>query len=142
VITDTVSWTWLYRRCVLWGLATGAGAGAGFGALVGAGYFETVGGAAVGALTGAVFAIPIALIPSLLGAAVVAEAIYRRQDLRRSLGVGFAAVAAVVNAAWLIGIALWGDAAGAAYLLAGDAGALPMLWWGWASITRTARAGS
>jgi hypothetical protein len=133
-----VTWSWLYRRAVLWGLATGAGAGAGFGAFAGAGYFRTVGGAATGALGGAVFAIPVALIPSVVGAAAVTGATYRREDFRWSLGVAFATVAAVINAGWLLGIALWSDGTGVLALLATDAGALPVLWWGWRSITRSA----
>lgn len=136
MITMGVSWSWLYRRCALWGLAVGAGAGAGFGAFLGTGYFETVGGAATGALTGAVFAIPVALIPALLGAVIVTDAMERRDDFRRSLGIAFAATAVIINGALLLSVALWGDAEGVFVVLAGNAGALPVLWGAWASITK------
>jgi hypothetical protein len=138
MMTTSVSWSWLYLRCVLWGLAVGVGAGVGVGVPLGVAYFGTVGGAGSGALIGAVYAIPIALLPALLGAAVVASVTEGRDDFRRSLGIAFAVTAGVVNVALLLAIALWGDAVAVLVLLAGDAGALPMLWWTWASISRAA----
>ena len=138
MITTTVSSSWLYVRCVLWGLATGAGAGAGLGAFLLGDYLGTVGGVASGALTGAVVGTLVALVPALIGAGIVTGAMHGSDDFTRSLGVTFAAVAAVINAACLVGIAGWGDGEGLLALLAADAGALPVLWWGWTSISKAA----
>ena len=138
----SVTWRWLYLRCVLWGLATGAGGGAAFGLLGGADYFGTADGAAVGALTGAVYGVVVALIPSLLGAAIVTDAMGGRQDFRPALGIAFAIVAAGLDLCFLAGIALWSDGGGLLYLLVTNVGALPVLWWGWTSISKaSARAG-
>ncbi|MGI8983144.1 MAG: hypothetical protein ACR2HM_01200 [Acidimicrobiales bacterium] len=77
----TLTWSWLYRRCLLWGLATGADAGAATGAFVSASPYLGPASAFSGA------------------------------------------------------IATYSDAGGLIVLLVGDAGGLPMLWWGRARIS-------
>ncbi|HWI04727.1 MAG TPA: hypothetical protein VNT52_13030 [Acidimicrobiales bacterium] len=129
-------WSWLFRRLVLWGLATGAGAGATVGALLGADAYRSAGGALTGAMTGAVLGVIVALIPSLLGATVVTDAVRTRDNESRVLAVCFAIVAGVINVGSVTASLTYGDAYGLLILLAGNAGGLPMLWWGHRRITR------
>lgn len=117
------------------GLATGAAAGAATGALEGAQF-----GVVAGGLTGAVVGTVVAIVPSLPGACLVTEFVRRRHpvavstdDVRRDLGIVFAGVAAAINVAGCLAI---GDAHGLLFLAAGNAGALPVLWWGRASIVK------
>lgn len=131
------SWSWIYWWCVLWGLATGAGAGAGVGALVGGtSYLGIASGAVAGASYGAIFAV----IPSLLVGAGVAQYLWERQstetDVRRDIGRVFAAVVIVINAAALVAILVTWTPYAVLALLAGDAGGLPVLWWGRSSMTK------
>ena len=127
-------WSWLFRRLVLWGLATGAGAGAAVAALITVGLWG-VGALAVG-LYGAVVGAIVALIPTLLGATVVTDAVRTRDDESRVLATSFAVVAGAINAGSVVAVVTYGDAYGLLLLLAGDAGGLPMLWWGHRRITR------
>ena len=131
----TRSWSWIYWRCVAWGLATGAGAGAGFGALVSGTSYLGPASAFPGALAGAFYGAIFALIPTLLVGAAVAQFLWERQS-NANIGIAFAVVAGVINAAALIGIVLVGDAYGVLLLLAGDLGAIPMLWWGRSSMAK------
>jgi hypothetical protein len=134
-MTADRSWAWIYWRCVLWGLATGAGAGAGFGALAAGTSYLGAASAFPGALAGAFYGAIFALIPTLLAGAAVAQFLWERQP-NVNIGTVFAVVAVVINAAALIGIVLAGDAYGLLLLLACDAGGLPMLWWARASMTK------
>ena len=139
-MTPAATWSsaWLYWRCVLVGLATGAAAGATTGALEGAQF-----GVTAGAITGAIIGTIVAVFPSLLGACAVTEVVRWRHpvavstdDVRRDLGTVFATVAVAVNAASLLAVVAYGDAAGLLFVSVGNAGALPVLWWGRASIVR------
>ena len=132
----TWSCAWLYWKCVLVGLATGAAAGAATGAVEGAQF-----GVVAGGITGAIVGTIVALFPSLLGACAVTEVVRWRHpvaastdDVRRDLGIVFATVAVAVNAAGLLAIVAHSDAGGLLFLAVGNAGALPVLWWGRASI--------
>ena len=129
-------WGWLFRRLVLWGVATGAGAGAAFAAFITIGSYLGPGAALPLALYGAVIGAIVALIPSLLGATIVTDAVRTRDDEGRVLATCFAIVAGVINAGLLVAILAYGDAYGLLVLLAGNAGGLPMLWWGHRRITR------
>ena len=120
------------------GVATGAAAGATTGAVEGA-QFGVVAGGLTGAFVGAI----IAVVPALPGACLVTEVVRRRHpvaasaaDVRSDLGIVFAAVAAAINAAGLLAIVAYSDPSGLLFLAAGNAGALPVLWWGRASIVR------
>ncbi len=126
------SWAWFYCRCVLWGLATGAGAGAGFGALISGTSYLGPASAFPGAIAGAFYGGIFAIIPSLLAAAVVAQVLYERG----SVGAIFSTVAVVINAAALIAIAAFREPEGLLLLLAADMGGVPVLWLARASITR------
>lgn len=139
-MTPTGTWSsaWLYWRCVLVGLATGVASGGATGALEGADFGVTAGG-----ITGALAGIIVAVFPSLLGACAVTEVVRWRHpvavstdDVRRDLGIVFVTVAAAVNAASLLAIVAYSDAAGLVFLAVGNAGALPVLWWGRASIVK------
>ena len=118
------------------GLATGAAAGMATGAFEGAQF-----GVVLGALTGAFVGTIVALFPSLLGACAVTEVVRRRhrvaastEDVRRDLRIVFATVAGAVNAASLLAIVAYSDPGGLLFLAIGNAGALPVLWFGLASI--------
>jgi hypothetical protein len=136
--TATWSSAWLYWRCVLVGLATGAAAGATTGALEGADFGATAGG-----ITGAIVGTIVAVCPSLLGGCAVTEIVRWRHplavstdDVGRDLGIVFATVAAAVNVASLLAIVAYRDASGLLFLAVGNAGALPVLWWGRVAIVK------
>jgi hypothetical protein len=144
-VTPAATWSyaWLYGQCVLVGLSTGAAAGALTGVVDGA-LFGAVPGALTGAFLGAFIGTIVALFPSLLGACVVSELVRHRHpvavstaDVRRDLGIVFATVAAAVNAAGLFAIVAYSDPAGLVVLAVGNAGALPVLWLGRASIVKS-----
>ena len=126
------SWAWLYRRCVLWGIATGAGAGAGFGALVSGTSYLGPGSAFAGAIAGAFYGAIFAVIPSLLAGGVVAQILDERGNVRAV----FTTVALVINAAVLIAIIAFGDLYGVLLLLGADLGGVPVLCRAGASITK------
>jgi hypothetical protein len=139
VISAGRSWAWIYWRCVPWGLATGAGAGAGFGALVAGTSYLGPASAFPGALAGAFYGAIFAVIPTLLAGGAVAQFLWERQskaDVRRDIGTVFGAVAFVINAAAVVAIALSWNPYAVLALLAGDAGGLPMLWWGRSSMVK------
>jgi hypothetical protein len=155
---------WLFLRCVLWGLATGAAGGATVGALIGVafatdnglGLVDTLSGVeidgaaalvvittAIGAAYGAVFAI----LPSVLGGLAVTQVTRRRHPqpasppaVRHDLGLMILAVAILTNAVF-IPIIVTGDENGAigAYfvgLLVANVSGAPVLWWARSSITK------
>lgn len=139
-MTRAATWSsaWLYRECVVVGLATGAAAGAATGTFEGAQF----GVVAVG-LIGGILGTLVALVPSLLGACAVTEVIRRRHpvaastdDVRRDLDIVFATVAVAINAASLVAIVAYSDPGGLLFLAVGNAGALPVLWLGRASIVK------
>lgn len=143
VMTAGRSFSWIYWRCLLWGLLTGAGAGAGFGALLAGTSYLGPASAFPGALAGALWGALFAIIPTLLIGVAVAQFLYERhseatavEDVRRDIGAAFAAVAILINAVALVGIVLTGGPLGVLLLLAGDLGAIPVLWWARASMTK------
>lgn len=129
------SWAWIYWRCVLWGLATGAGAGAGFGALVAGTSYLGPASAFPGALAGAFYGAIFALIPTLLVGGAVAQFLWERQSAA-NIGTAFAVVAGVINATALVAIVVTWTPYAVLALLAGDAGGLPILWWARSSMTK------
>jgi hypothetical protein len=70
----------LYWRTAAWGLATGAAAGGVVGAVVGvsAALSGELGFLPIGVLAGSFYGLAVALVPTLLGAVVVAAGISRR----------------------------------------------------------------
>ena len=137
----------LYLRCVLWGLGTGAVVGSVTGALISA--LSDLRFLVLGLLGGALIGAMVAVVPSLLGAAVVAAVLRTRQphpasedDLRRDLGTLFAAIVGTLDALLLGAIFLWGDgfsslARSLPYVAAGTAAAAVVLWPARTSIART-----
>ena len=85
----------------------------------------------------------IAIIPSLIGGAIVAEVIHGRHsegsdadEVQRHLRILFAVVAAVIDIGSLVATFTYGDAYGLLILLVGNASGLPVLWLAAWSISR------
>ena len=146
----------LFRRSFLWGLAVGAAAGGAVGAVVGllaaldgglqgSGFGLALVLAGYGAVLGSI----VAVVPSLVGAAIVTELISTRHpdpvsedvvqgDLRLIFGV----IIAVLNGGSLLAVAVASGRPSAIvgwlpFLLLIDAAAVPMLWRARRSIARS-----
>ena len=136
----------LYCRGLLWGLAVGAAAGGAVGALVGlraglddgspaAGLGLGLVGAGYGVILGAV----LAVLPSLVGAAILTEVISARHpdpasedEVRDDFRLIFGAIIAVLHGGVLLALSVGGElssiVAWLPFLAAADGAAVPMLW--------------
>jgi hypothetical protein len=151
---------WLFLRCVLWGVATGAAVGGSTGALLGAAIDRSYGGVdfitdlasaefvLIATLLGVVYGAVLAVVPAAVGGLAVTEVTRRRhpqpaspEAVRRDLGLMFVAVAILVNAAFFPALFVTADenAPTGEYLvalLAGNLSGGPVLWWARSSITK------
>lgn len=115
----------LYLRCLRWGLATGAVAGAGTAAFVGFVAAGTLGDGTLGArlslafgsaLYGVVIGTLVAVVPTALGGLLVVETVQRhhpqpssREAVERDLGMLFLAIVAFLAASVLLSTYVGGE---------------------------------
>jgi hypothetical protein len=143
----------LYLRCLAWGIATGAGAGALTGAVMlsisglGDGSVASLLGLSLGgAFYGILFGTLVAVIPSALGAGVVTAVIAWRhpsspEAVQRDLSAIFVAVVGVLDAVLLVALFFGGKGLSSVVrsvplIVVANAGVALMLWWARASIAR------
>lgn len=105
----------LYRRCLRWGLVTGAAAGSATGAVMGLSVPD-LGIAVGGALYGLVASLAISLVPTAIAGSLVTALVRQRHPhptsadaVQRDLGPLFCSIVLVLDVAFLVAVFAFGD---------------------------------